>query len=233
MRDYQCDDQRDDQRDHDRGHDPEGQDGACASLPAWAQSLLLEPVPSRSAARSAIMERVRRESAPRRTAVVARTQLSAPMRPSRWNRRGLLTPFGTAALASLLALVVGIRGIGSVDSMANTSMTNTITASATVLRDTVLPVASPSLQDAFRAGLRDTLRVVELVLRGPDVQDASVVGDFNAWQRGATAMQRRADGAWYAQVIVPRDVVRFAYVVNTRAQPSRASGNTRVRIDSI
>jgi hypothetical protein len=55
-------------------------------------------------------------------------------------------------------------------------------------------------------------------------------------------MTRVADGRWLARVLVPRDMVRFAYVVQELAP--RASGRdavdgrrpptvTRVRLDSI
>jgi hypothetical protein len=79
--------------------------------------------------------------------------------------------------------------------------------------------------------MRDTLRIVEFVLRGADVGSAAVVGDFNAWQSGATALHRDADGAWRARVLVPQDVVRFAYEVKPTGD--RPPHVVRARIDSI
>ncbi|HYW30056.1 MAG TPA: hypothetical protein VE869_01020 [Gemmatimonas sp.] len=244
---------REDSREYDRDFPNRNHDATDASLPEWAVALLQEPAVSRRSARAAIMDRVRAEPVhamkgrdARGAAVQWRNRLRAPMRPSRWHRRGLLTPFGAAALAGLLALVIGGRSIGLVDGVrehTSDRMSGStrhdgveavgISTSATVLRDTVVRATGRSLQEAFRVGLRDTLRVVELVLRGPDVARVAVVGDFNAWQRGATPMERRADGSWYAQVVVPRDVVRFAYVVNTRAGTSKPAGSTRVQLDSI
>ena len=163
------------------------------------------------------------------------------MRASRWTRRGLLTPFGAAAFAGMLGLLLSVRAVGMYGGLRG-GVAHGTTMSAVVIGDTVMP------------SLRDTLRIVEFVLRGPAVRSAAVVGDFNAWRRGATRLERGADGAWHARVLVPRDVVRFAYAVNDesvdardpsaaeagRPAPHRAPGDgapreraIRARIDSI
>ena len=232
-------------------------------LPGWARAAFTLPASSdleygparHAAARAAIMDRVRREPRPLRSdfaapdasratpriAVHVASRLSAPMRASRWTRRGLLTPFGAAAFAGVLGLLLSVRAVGMYGGLRDVGA-HGATMSAVVIGDTVMP------------SLRDTLRIVEFVLRGPTVRSAAVVGDFNAWRRGATRLERRADGAWHARVIVPRDVVRFAYSVNDepvdiptpsaaeadrQAPRSAPRGNSsresaiRARIDSI
>ncbi len=110
------------------------------------------------------------------------------------------------AVASVMALVVSMRALGV---HGYGSGADAFTTSATVLRDTIVSDGT----------VRDTLRIVQFMLRGPFVQRAVVVGDFNTWRRGATALQRGPDGSWYGQALVPRDAVRFAYIVND-APPS-------------
>lgn len=169
-------------------------------LPAWVVGALQRSVSSAASRRSAIMDRVRREPSPR--------VLSAPMRASRWSRRGLLTPFGGATMAALLMAALALRGVEL------RGRGEPFESSVLVLRDSVVPVREGAHPDSLRERLLDTMRVVEFVLHGASVRSASVVGDFNAWQRGATALARDTNGDWRARVLVPRDVVQYAYVVN-------------------
>jgi hypothetical protein len=222
------------------------------SLPEWAQEMLSRAgrgeaqgranpyAGATSGATAAIMQRVRKEPRPHRAAPLRCPPLfSPPMRASRWTRRGLLTPFGAAALAGVLGLMLSVRAVATLGGVGGASG---MAMSAAVIGDTVMP----SLGDR----MRDTLRIVEFVLRGPSavvaVRRADVVGDFNAWRRGATVMAQRADGTWYARVIVPRDAVRFAFAVNDEpvgipAGPAGSPGAgrrspppvMRARIDSI
>ncbi len=193
-------------------------------LSPWVLDTLRAPVVSAASSRSAIMDRVRCESAPRR--------LRAPMRASRWSRRGLLSPFGGMAVLAMLVVLVSVRRLDQ------RHVGSLIETSAIILGDSVVP-----LQDVDFGGLRsgnartadvsgeaaarrdsvvarlggrllDTLRVVEFVLRGPAVRSASVVGDFNAWRRGVTMLAHDSGDTWRARVLVPRDALRFAYVVN-------------------
>jgi hypothetical protein len=207
----------------ERGHDMPGamSDDAPESIPVWVQDEIARPVTSRGGSRAAIMTRVRAERRP----MASTHRMSPPMRMSRWTRRGLLSPFGAAAFAGVLGLLLSVR---SISTLQMTESAPSLSASAVVLRDTVMP------------SFRDTLRIVEFVLRGPNVRSADVVGDFNAWRRGANALERRSDGAWYARIVVPRNVVHFSYVVNdgqaatvlppgVRVPPDRL----RARIDSI
>jgi hypothetical protein len=150
------------------------------------------PVASDAAARARIMAAVRR--APRHR---FRTRVAAP----RWARRGVLAPGAGALLAAAFTLVVGTAGPARAPGAADGA------ATAIVLGDTVLGAA-----------LRDTLRLVRFVLAAPAAPAGSrvaVAGDFNAWSRTATPATRDArTGAWRVTVAVPRDVVRYAFVVD-------------------
>lgn len=237
---------------HDPNGDPFDLHPSPETLPGWACTALQEPAVSRPAARLAIMELVRQEPAPRRPLMRLARRLPS-LRAPRWPRRGTLSPFGATAIAALFAGMLSLQSLrATVDGrLPGADSTATfVQASAHALGDTVVPVgagplgafdgriASSSLADTL---LRDTLRIVEFVLRGAGVQSAGVVGDFNAWRPGVTPMTRAADGRWLARVLVPRDMVRFAYVVQDRTP--RGAGDatdgrrpptmTRVRLDSI
>lgn len=203
------------------------------SLSPWVIDALRNPAPgstTRSASRlaaqrSAIMDRVRREPAPH--------VLTAPMRASRWTRRGLLTPFGGMTLVALFAAAISLRGLDARQGG------NALETTALILGDSVVPVhEGAGRADTVGERFLDTLRIVEFVLRGPSVRSATVVGDFNAWQRGGTALTRDSKDSWRARVLVPRDALRFAYVVNdtrvVNVAPLRpASSSSRSTPDSI
>lgn len=185
---------------HDLRQDADGE-----PIARWMRSALQAPVDSSSAQRDAIMARVRR--------VRALQRVQPPMRASRWSRRGLLNPLSGMAMVAVLVAMVSMRsfefarGVRSLD-----------TASL-VLGDSVVPMTSAGLShdassDAISTRLLDTLRIVEFVLRGPDVRSVAVIGDFNGWQRGTTTLLHEGRDRWHARVLVPRDALRFAYVVN-------------------
>lgn len=171
-------------------------DPGDSSLPGWVGDALREPVASHAAARSRIMDAVRRLPAPR--------PLAAPMRPSRWLRRGLLSPLGSVVMTAAMALVVLTRyatpGAGVSDIV-------TITR---ILGDSVVPAVTTSPAGRWL----DTLRVVEFVIRGGSVHAAAVIGDFNQWRRGATPLAAAGRDEWRARVLVPRDALQMAYLVN-------------------
>jgi hypothetical protein len=193
---------------------------------------LRAPIDSSAGQRDAIMARVRRVGAPRR--------LSPPMRASRWSHRGLLNPLSGMVMVATLVAVVSMRSLEfgrGVRSREATSL---------VLGDSVLPAgvsASAGLahggsSEAIGTRLLDTLRLVEFVLRGRDVRSVAVVGDFNAWQRGVTRLQHEGTDHWRARVLVPRDALRFAFVVNgtqlVAAPPLQKAADARRTIpDSI
>lgn len=172
----------------------------ASALPPWAVLEMRRPVSSTTAARAAIMDCVRREPLPK--------QLSAPMRASRWSRRGLLTPVGVVALLVTAFATLSIR-------RADLRESGVFANAAYVIGDTVLALhhRATSVHRVADA-LLDTMRIVEFVLHAPSVRSVVVVGDFNAWRRGASPMHRDADGAWRTRALVPRDALRFAYVVN-------------------
>ncbi len=185
-------------------------------LTPWVRDALRHPASSSASQRSAIMDRVRREPAPR--------LMEAPMRASRWMRRGLLTPMGGMAMVAAMVAMITLRGVE------RHSAVGGLVGSALILGDSVVPHAHTSgaaRADTLGERLLDTLRIVEFVLRGPEVRSASVVGEFNAWQRGATALAHEGDGSWRARVLVPRDALQFAYVVNdAQVVPARAVRET-------
>jgi hypothetical protein len=141
------------------------------------------------------MDRIRQLPNPRRHA--------APMRPSRWLRRGWLSPVGGFLTTTMLALVVLLR-TGSGNAVAD------LVTVTRVLGDTVVPTRAVAVADHWL----DTMRIVEFVIRGSSVHAAAVLGDFNNWQRGATPLAETSPHEWRARVLVPRDVLSVAYLVN-------------------
>ncbi len=170
------------------------------SLPSWTASALQQPASSTVAARAAIMDRVHREPLPKR--------LSAPMHASRWSRRGLLTPVGALALFMTALATLSLH-------RADQRESGVFANAAHVIGDTVVALRNRA---AFSHGVADawldTMHVVEFVLHAPSVQTAVVVGDFNAWRRGASPLHLDTDGAWRTRALVSRDALRFLYVVN-------------------
>ena len=185
-------------------------DPNLTSLPDWVTDTLREPVSSTPAARARIMDTVRTVARPRR--------LSAPITPSRWLRRGLLSPVGGMMVTAMLTLALLLR-IGPMDGLLHRSVGDIQTA-AFVLGDSVVPVVALALPDSSHTASRllDTLRIVEFVIRGSSVHAASVLGEFNAWKRGATPLAAVGDHEWRARVLVPRDALatslNVAYLVN-------------------
>ena len=89
-----------------------------------------------------------------------------------------------------------------------------------VLGDSVVPITENSATSGTQSvhRLLDTLRIVEFVVRGTSVHAASVLGDFNAWQRSATPLVSVGHHEWRARILVPRDALRLtanvAFLVN-------------------
>jgi hypothetical protein len=220
--------------------DPRAADTGDA-LPAWAAALLAGPPPgdadAHARARARVMAAVRR--APRHGRPLARAY-RLPAAAPRWaRRRGLLAPGGALAGAALGAAAVwamaaagprlGRGGAGPLGVAAG------LTAGATVLRDTVLDAAAlgaalggpapggGALGDAVRrtvrATVRDTLRVVRFALAGPGARAAgrvTLAADLAPGRRASAPLTRDArTGAWSVTLVVPRDVVRYAFAVDT------------------
>lgn len=184
-------------------------------VPEWTSVLLKEEPVSTPFARERIMSVVRTMSPPR--------TLTAPMRTSRWIRRGMLSPLGSA-VTTLLILFAGSLRIGG-DYLLGTSFQQ----SAIVVGDTIVDRVVSATGGSALDTLRDTMRIVEFVVRGRGVESVQVEGEFSG--RNATTLQRSGnDQAWRGRLVVPRDALRFAYVVNNErrvpATPPRAASET-------
>lgn len=209
-----------------------------STLPEWVGDTLRAPVESDAASRSRIMDAVRGLPTPR--------ACSAPMRPSRWMRRGLLSPLGGAVTTLFMTVAVVLR-LGS--GAGGASGIETVTR---VLGDSVVPRALSIAADsaANSTGIAaadgsarwlDTLHIVEFVIRGSSVHAASVIGSFNHWQRGATRLESTGNGEWKARALVPRDALDIAFLVNdaqlipanTGAPASTRSQYSPLHTDSI
>jgi hypothetical protein len=61
----------------------------------------------------------------------------------------------------------------------------------------------------------DTVHIVRFVLMAPGAKSVSLVGDFNAWAKGATALEQTGrEGIWAASVVVPSGRHEYAFVVD-------------------
>ena len=170
------------------------------ALPTWMADALRRPIVADPAHAARIVDAVRTLPRPRRSFVSRRAA-----RPPRWAmRRGMLAPGGGALLAAVLTMFLavggGMPGASPVPSIGG--------ASAIVLRDTVLGDA-----------LQDTLRLVRVALSAPGAARVAVADTYTGRDDAATALRRDArTGAWTGTVMVARDVVQLALVVES---PSR------------
>ncbi len=61
----------------------------------------------------------------------------------------------------------------------------------------------------------DTVHVVRFVLRAPDARSVSLVGDFNSWTKGETALAApRGDGTWVVSLALPAGRHEYAFIVD-------------------
>ncbi len=184
------------------------------ALPPWAAELLRRPVPlspdEGARARARVMAAVRR--APRHGRPLGRAYHLSAAAPRWARRRGLLAPGGALAAATLLAAALAAVAPGARLAPGAAGPLD-VALSATVLGDTVLGDA-----------VRDTLRVVRFALGGPAARAAARValaGDFTGWRADAPLARDRhpgaTPGAWSVTLAVPRDAVRYAFVVDGAA----------------
>jgi len=182
-------------------------------LPPWAAELLARPLPvpadELARARARVMAQVRR--APRHGRPLARAYRLGAAVPRWARRRGLLAPGAAfpagALLAAAVAVVAAGGRLGPGAGLPVRAVLGATAAGATVLGDTVLG-------DGL---LRDTLRVVRFALAGPAVRGATGValaGDFSGWRAAAPLVRDARSGAWSVTLVVPRDAVRYAFVVD-------------------
>ena len=83
--------------------------------------------------------------------------------------------------------------------------------------DAVAPAASPAAApvDARLAGDAKGLKTVQVVLRAPDAQHVSVVGDFNGWDPAADVMTRDpVSGLWSHSLALRPGRHVYAFVVD-------------------
>jgi hypothetical protein len=65
------------------------------------------------------------------------------------------------------------------------------------------------------AAPQDTVYLVRFVLLAPDARSVALVGDFNNWNRAATALAPAGgEGMWTASVALPPGRHEYAFIVN-------------------
>jgi hypothetical protein len=175
------------------------------SLPAWVQTTLVAPVTSTPEARARIVAAARALPAPRR-------RFLGPLLPQRlqassfWRRRGALTGVGGALVTAMFALIVTVR------QSEEFAWRRAMQASALASGDSVVP-AVVSAERPVVGRLLDTLRIVDLVLRGRSLGGALITASDARIQ---ATLVRTSDGAaeWHARALVPRDMVALALTVD-------------------
>ncbi len=167
------------------------------------QRALRAPVPTRAAARDAIMQRVRE---------AARDEPPTRALPFHIGRAGRHSLIGVALAA----------GIGSITALSSL---------APALRDAPLrATSSVVLGDTVVDRLRDTLRLVRLIFDEPAARQVAVVGDFNGWRSSATPMVRDArTGQWIVTLALHDGEHRYAIVVNGARSDGELSRADRAR----
>lgn len=53
---------------------------------------------------------------------------------------------------------------------------------------------------ANRYSAKNMMKPVTFFINAPNAESVFLVGDFNDWQRGVSAMKRQPDGSWSVQV---------------------------------
>lgn len=139
-----------------------------------------------------LMEQIRREGSP------IHPVIATPPETSWWRTErvvrlspltGLAVAAGLAGIIALSAIVGGTRNGTSSD---------------------VAGIASSS--GAVRS---DTVHVVRFVFVDPAASTVEIVGDFNAWTKGVTKLERGpAPGVWTASIALPAGRHEYAFIIN-------------------
>jgi len=120
-----------------------------------------------------------------------------------WMRPRILTmsPLSGLAVAASIAAVVAL-GTLAASSLADGN-------GAKVAANTAMSLPAPISRAV------DTVHIVRFVLMAPGAKSVSLVGDFNAWAKGATALEQTGrEGVWAASVVVLPGRHEYAFVVD-------------------
>lgn len=99
-----------------------------------------------------------------------------------------------------LAIAAGLAGIVALSALADSR-----NGSESAVVSGPAPVAIRS----------DTVHVVRFVFVDPRASTVELVGDFNAWTRGVTRLERSAaPGVWSASVALPPGRHEYAFIIN-------------------
>lgn len=139
-----------------------------------------------------LMEQVRRERSP------IHPVLAMPPVISWWRKERVvrLSPL------SGLAVAAGLAGIIALSSIVGGTRSST---SSDVARNA-------SVSGAVKS---DTVHVVRFVFVDPRASTVEIVGDFNAWTKGVTSLERgAAPGVWTASIALTAGRHEYAFIIN-------------------
>lgn len=120
-----------------------------------------------------------------------------------WTRPRILT------LSPLVGLAMA-ASIGAVVALGTLAVARLTDANgAKVAANTTVSLPAPISRAV------DTVHIVRFVLMVPGAKNVSLVGDFNAWEKGATALEQTGrEGVWAASVVVPPGRHEYAFIVD-------------------
>ncbi len=126
-----------------------------------------------------------------------------------WSRR-----LGLLAAAALVA-VVGVR-VADRDAPPAATVAATNTPSPAAIDATPAAAPLPAVRGTADVPvLAADARAVRLVLDAPDARSVHVVGDFNGWDRAATALEREpGTGRWSLVLPLAPGRYRYAFLVD-------------------
>lgn len=139
-----------------------------------------------------LMEQVRREAAALYPAAVSTNNAS-------WWRTERVVK--VSPLAGL-AMAAGLAGVIALSSLVGGTKSSPVP-----------PVAQNS--PAQQGIAPDTVHLVRFVFVDPRATTVEIVGDFNAWTKGVTRLERSAaPGVWAASVALPAGRHEYAFIIN-------------------
>jgi hypothetical protein len=68
--------------------------------------------------------------------------------------------------------------------------------------------------DYFDPDEEDRLHEVVFTLYNEDAKDICIIGSFNNWEPGVTAMKKEKDGMWQAVVLLPKGKYSYKFLIN-------------------